>query len=90
MPRGERERPASSPEPEDKLQAALQTLETGIDSILSSEGFARYLSTMARFHSYSASNIALVLYSSMGVRIGVRLVVKGDNHAEAVARPPPA
>jgi len=49
MPREERERPASSPEQEDKLQSALQTLEAGIDSILSSEGFAAYLSTMARF-----------------------------------------
>jgi len=61
MPRGERERPASLPEQEDKLQVALQTLEAGIDSILSSEGFAAYLTTMARFHTYSSSNIALIL-----------------------------
>ncbi len=60
MPRGERERPASSPEQEDKLQVALQTLEAGIDSILSSEGFAAYLATMARFYTYSPSNIALI------------------------------
>ncbi len=60
MPRGERERRVSSPEQEDKLQAALQTLEAGIDSILSSEGFAAYLKTLARFHSYSPSNVALI------------------------------
>ena len=60
MARGERERSASLPEPEDKLQAALQTLEAGIDSVLSSEGFAAYLSTMARFYTYSPSNIALI------------------------------
>ncbi len=61
MPRGERERSASSPEQEDKLQSALQTLEARIDSILSSEGFAAYLSTMARFYAYSPSNVALIL-----------------------------
>lgn len=61
MQRGEHERPASSPEQDDRLQTALQTLEQGIDSILSSEGFAAYLATMARFHSYSSSNIALIL-----------------------------
>ncbi len=61
MPRGEYAPRQGTGEQEDRLQAALQTLEAGIDSILSSEGFAAYLSTMARFHSYSSSNIALIL-----------------------------
>ncbi|MDQ2744220.1 MAG: ArdC-like ssDNA-binding domain-containing protein, partial [Chloroflexota bacterium] len=43
------------------MAAALQTLEQGIDSILTSDSFADYLRTMARFHSYSASNVALIL-----------------------------
>ncbi len=45
----------------ERVAAALQTLEQGIDSILTSESFAHYLRTMARFHSYSASNVALIL-----------------------------
>ncbi len=61
MSRGERAPQPGQEEQGDQLQAALQTLESGIDSILSSEGFAAYLSTMARFYSYSPSNIALIL-----------------------------
>ena len=61
MPRGEHAPQHRKGEQEDRLQATLQTLEAGIDSILSGEGFAAYLTTMARFHSYSSSNIALIL-----------------------------
>jgi antirestriction protein ArdC len=61
MPRGEHAPQPGQGEQGDQLQAALQTLEAGIDSILSSEGFAAYLATMARFHSYSPSNVALIL-----------------------------
>ena len=60
MPRGECERPTSSPEQEDRLQAALQTLEAGIDSILSSEGLAVYLQILARFYTYSPSKVAFI------------------------------
>jgi antirestriction protein ArdC len=60
MPRGEYEHRPGAPEPEDRLATALQTLEQGIDSILTSDGFAAYLKTMARFHAYSSSNIALI------------------------------
>jgi len=60
MSRGERAPQPGQGEQEDKLQVALQTLEAGIDSILSSEGFAAYLATMARFYTYSPSNIALI------------------------------
>lgn len=60
MPRGEYEQRQRAPEQEDRLQTALQTLEHGIDSILTSEGFAAYLKTMARFHSYSSSNVILI------------------------------
>jgi len=61
MPKGEYAPQPGLGEREDKLQSALQTLEQGIDSILSSEGFAAYLSTMARFYTYSPSNVALIL-----------------------------
>jgi N-terminal domain of anti-restriction factor ArdC len=45
---------------EERLKETLQTLEHGIDSILSSEGFASYLQTLARFHSYSFGNVLLI------------------------------
>jgi len=60
MSREERAPQHREGEQEDRLQATLQTLEAGIDSILSSEGFAAYLATMARFYTYSPSNIALI------------------------------
>jgi N-terminal domain of anti-restriction factor ArdC len=52
-------RPAES-SPQEKTRQALQTLETGIDSILSSESFASYLRTMSRFHRYSFGNTVLI------------------------------
>ncbi len=58
MPRGEYAPRHGAGEQEDRLQAALQTLEVGIDSILSSDGFGAYLTTMARFYTYSPSNVA--------------------------------
>src|SRR5215217_1065895 len=42
------------------LRAVLATLERGIEAILSSAGFAAYLRAMARFHAYSARNVALI------------------------------
>jgi N-terminal domain of anti-restriction factor ArdC len=45
---------------EERLKDALQTLEHGIDSILTSDGFASYLRTLARFHSYSFGNVVLI------------------------------
>jgi len=48
--------------PREKTQEALKQLEAGIDAILGSESFADYLRTMARFHSYSAGNIALIQF----------------------------
>jgi N-terminal domain of anti-restriction factor ArdC len=61
MPRGEHDRPGGLP-PHEKTQEALKTLEAGIDAILTGESFAEYLCTMARFHSYSAGNIALIRF----------------------------
>lgn len=45
----------------EKLQAALKTLEQGIESIVDSDGFRRYLACMSKFHSYSWGNICLIL-----------------------------
>ena len=53
-----------SPPPDqgsDELQTTLQLLEAGIDGLLDSEGFATYLCTVSRLHSYSFGNIALIL-----------------------------
>jgi len=36
-------------------------LERGIEGILDSEGFAAYLKTMARFHTYSFRNVLMIL-----------------------------
>src|SRR5687767_5701301 len=46
---------------EGKLAAVLATLEQGIEGILDSDGFAAYLGTMARFPTYSAPNVTLIL-----------------------------
>ena len=46
---------------QEKLRAALATLEAGIGTILDGEGFARYLRALARFHSFSANNVLLIL-----------------------------
>jgi antirestriction protein ArdC len=60
MPRGEYGPRHQELPREERLKDALQTLEHGIDSILSSEGFASYLQTLARFHSYSFGNVLLI------------------------------
>lgn len=48
-------------ERQEKLTEAMVLLERGIDGILDSEGFANYLKTMARFHTYSFNNVALIV-----------------------------
>jgi antirestriction protein ArdC len=45
----------------DSFRQVLATLEQGIAAIMNSEGFARYLRCLARFHSYSPNNVALIL-----------------------------
>jgi len=58
-------RPDSVPAPEapldPRVQAALSTLEAGIDKILTSDGFADYLRLQSKFHQYSANNTLLIL-----------------------------
>jgi len=48
-------------EGQEKIAEAMALLEQGIESILDSEGFAVYLKTMARFHTYSFNNVALIM-----------------------------
>jgi antirestriction protein ArdC len=60
MPRGEYESRYRGPTREERLQDTLQTLERGIDSILTSETFASYLKALSRFHSYSFGNVLLI------------------------------
>ncbi len=48
-------------ERQEKLSEAMSLLERGIEGILDSEGFANYLRTMARFHTYSFNNVALIV-----------------------------
>ena len=47
-------------DPRERVNAALATLEQGIDGILDSQSFAEYLTTMARFHHYSFGNVMLI------------------------------
>ena len=60
MPGREYEPRSGELSPQEKVQQALQALERGVDSILSSENFTAYLQTMSRFHQYSFGNVALI------------------------------
>jgi antirestriction protein ArdC len=60
MPRGEFQPRHHERQQEDRVKQALQTLEQGIDAILTEESFASYLRTMARLPQYSAGNLALI------------------------------
>ena len=51
-------------DPRERVNAALATLEQGIDGILESQSFGDYLATMARFHQYSAGNILFICTTS--------------------------
>src|SRR4051812_35959391 len=53
--------PNSQPERDDRMQQVLETLERGIETILTSEGYRHYLATMSRFHGYSFNNVALIM-----------------------------
>lgn len=48
-------------ERQEKLNEAMAVLERGIEGILDSESFADYLKTMARFHTYSFTNVAMIV-----------------------------
>jgi antirestriction protein ArdC len=60
MPRGEFQPHHHEHQQQDRVKQALQALEQGIDAILTGEGFACYLRTMARLPQYSAGNLALI------------------------------
>ncbi len=44
----------------EKQQAVLETLQRGVEGILTSEGYQAYLQTMAKFHQYSFANSLLI------------------------------
>jgi len=46
---------------DERMQQVLQTLERGIETILTSEGYRDYLAAMSRFHGYSFNNVALIM-----------------------------
>ncbi len=46
---------------EERMEAILSTLEEGIETILTSEGYREYLRVMSRFHGYSFNNVMLVM-----------------------------
>ncbi|MDX5895168.1 ArdC family protein [Rubrobacter radiotolerans] len=46
---------------ERRIDAAMQMLDKGVEKILDSESFKRYLAFAARFHVYSANNCMLIL-----------------------------
>jgi antirestriction protein ArdC len=60
MPRGEYQSRYEGPSREERVSAAVETLEHGIDSILTGEDFAAYLKTLAQFHQYSFGNVMLI------------------------------
>ena len=46
---------------EERMEAILATLEEGITTILTSDGYREYLQAMSRFHGYSFNNVMLVM-----------------------------
>lgn len=46
---------------QDKLAETMRILEAGINAVLDSESFVRYLDVISRFHGYSFGNVALTL-----------------------------
>jgi len=54
-------KPNSDAERQERMQHVLATLEQGIETILTSEGYRDYLAAMSRFHGYSFNNIALIM-----------------------------
>jgi hypothetical protein len=44
-----------------RLAAAMATLEQGIESVLSDQGFASYLRMLSKFHEYSWANTILIM-----------------------------
>lgn len=53
--------PTSDAERQERMRQVLQTLERGIETILTGEGYRQYLATMSRFHGYSFNNVALIM-----------------------------
>ncbi len=45
---------------EERMEAMLATLEEGIATILTSEGYREYLRVMSQFHGYSFNNVMLI------------------------------
>ncbi len=46
---------------DERMRQVLETLERGIETILTSEGYRDYLAAMSRFHGYSFNNVALIM-----------------------------
>jgi alkylated DNA nucleotide flippase Atl1 len=44
-----------------RLDAAIDTLATKVEEIVTGDGYRAYLKMLAKFHSYSANNVALIL-----------------------------
>jgi hypothetical protein len=54
-------KPNSDAERQERMQHVLATLEQGIETILTSDGYREYLAAMSKFHGYSFNNVALIL-----------------------------
>src|ERR671932_1023453 len=46
---------------DERMSTLMQQLEAGVEAIQTSEDFQRYLRTAARFHTYSPTNVVLIL-----------------------------
>lgn len=47
---------------DEKVQATIDQLEAGLITLTESDNYREYLAMVARFHSYSASNCALIMF----------------------------
>lgn len=52
--------PQCTESPRERVAAAMQTLEQGVESIVDGEDFRRFLTVVARFHTYSFGNTFLI------------------------------
>lgn len=62
----QRPSPAEVSLQDERLDAALALLEAGVEEVLTSTGFQRYLRAMSTFHDYSPNNILLIMAQRPG------------------------
>ena len=59
---GKNYQPKTLEERKQQMNEILENLENGVRNVFTSENYVRYLDTFSKFHSYSFSNIILILH----------------------------